>query len=385
MFKLLNPIWLIQNFLTMYWIFPDTPPAAPTTTTVQNTNLPDYAQPYVESMMGAAQKQVFNMNPNGTVGSFKQYNPYSKNMNDYVAGFSPLQQKSFQGANNLQLPGQYGQAAGYANQAGLGSLGVANQAGQMGQAGSNYFGMATNPGSVGQFMNPYLQQSLAPQLDEMRRQYGITGTQEQSAATGAGAFGGSREALMAAENNRNMNTAMNQTIGQGYNNAYGQAIQNMQYGSNLGLQGQQAAAQAALQGYGQANTAANTLGQLGQQQLTGQEGILGLQNQYGGQQQQAEQTKINQAIQNYATAQQYPWMQLGNMSNVIHGLPMQSSTVQSYQAQPGIASQLAGLGAGAYGVSKMVGAKRGGSTKDIRKHGDGIDAVAYHQVMNYKE
>jgi hypothetical protein len=110
-----------------------------------------------------------------------------------------------------------------------------------------------------------------------------------------------------------------------------------------------------------------------------------MQNQYGQQQQQSEQAKINQAIQNYATAQQYPMMQLGNISSLLHGLPLQSTTTQTYQAQPGMAQQIAGLGAGAYGLSKLAGAKKGGSTKQISKRGDGIDAIAYHDVMNYKE
>jgi hypothetical protein len=186
---------------------------------------------------------------------------------------------------------------------------------------------------------------------------------------------------MASENNRNMNTAMNQMIGTGYQNAYDAAQKNIQYGAGLGLQGQQAA----LQGYNQLGQAAGALGQLGQQQFGAQKDIINMQNQMGGQQQQAEQTKINQAIQNYATAQQYPMMQLGNISNLLRGLPMQSTTTQSYQAQPGMGAQLAGLGAGAYGLSKLAGAKAGGSTKQISKRGDGIDAIAYHDVMNYKE
>jgi hypothetical protein len=299
-------------------------------------------------------------------------------MNNYVAGFSPMQQQSFQGAQNLQSPGQFGQASQMAGMAGLGSL---QTAGQAGQAGNNYFGMATNPGATQAFMNPYLQNALNPALDETRRQYGINQTNQMGNATKQGAFGGSREALMASENNRNMNSAMNQMIGTGYQNAYDAAQKNIQYGAGLGLQGQQAA----LQGYNQLGQAAGALGALGQQQFGAQKDIINLQNQMGAQQQAAEQTKINQAIQNYATAQQYPMMQLGNMSSLIRGLPMQSTTTQSYQAQPGMASQIAGLGAGAYGLSKLVGAKAGGSTKHISKRGDGIDAIAYHDVMNYKE
>jgi hypothetical protein len=343
----------------------------PTNTTVQNSNLPEYVQPYVESMLGAAQNQVYTFNPNGTVSGFKGYTPYSTDMNNYVAGFSPMQQQSFQGAQNLRTPGQFGQASQMAGMAGMGSL---QTAGQAGQAGNNYYGMATNPYATQAFMNPYLQNALNPALAESRRQYGITGQQQQGQATQAGAFGGSREALMAAENNRNMNTGMNQMIGTGYQNAYDAAQKNIQYGAGLGLQGQQAA----LQGYNQLGQAAGALGQLGQQQFNSQKDIIGMQNQYGGQQQAAEQQKINQAIQNYATAQQYPMMQLGNISNLLRGLPMQSTTTQSYQAGPTGLNTLAGLGTGIAGAAQLMKAE-GGTVKSYK--GGGITSLANRQSI----
>ena len=321
--------------------------SAPTTTTVNQNTIPAYAQPYVESMLGAAQQQVYTTDPTtGNVSGFQPYTPYSTNMNDYQAAFSPLQQQSFNSAANLQTPGQYGAGSQLAGAAGMGSLG----------AGQQYNQMATNPNATQAFMNPYLSASLAPQLDEMRRQYGITGTQQAGQATQAGAFGGSRDALMASENNRNMNTAMNQAIGQGYNNAFQAAQQAQQFGANLGLQG-----------LGQANQAAGTLGQLGSSQLAAQQGILGTQNAMGAQQQTQQQNMINQAIQNYATAQQYPMMQLGNISNLLHGLPMQSTTTQTYQAAPSVLSQIGGLGATALGAAGAAGAfksaKKGGIMK----------------------
>lgn len=349
-----------------------------TTSTVNQSNLPEYVQPYVESMLGAAQKQVYTMDGD-TVTGFQKYTPYSTNMNDYQAGFSPMQQQSFQGAANLQTPGQFGQASGLAGASGLGSLG---RAGQLANTGNQYSMMATNPYATQAYMNPYIQASLTPQLDEMRRQYGINQTNQMSNATKQGAFGGSREALMAAENQRNMNTAMNQAIGTGYDKAFQAAQQAQQFGANLGLQG----GQAALQGLGQAGQAAGTLGQLGTQQLAAQQGILGTQNQFGGQQQAQEQAKINQAIQNYATEQQFPMLQLGNISSLLRGLPMQSTTTQTYQAQPGLASQIGALGTGALGVAKLAGAKAGGSTKAISKRGGtGIDEMHLHELLSYKE
>lgn len=340
-----------------------------TTSTVNQSNLPEYVQPYVESMLGAAQKQVYTMSTDAdgkdTVTGFQKYTPYSTNMNDYQAGFAPLQQQAFQGAAGLQTPGQIGAGSQLAGAAGLGSLG----------AGQQYNMMATNPYATQAFMNPYLQNALQPQLQEIGRQFDISGTQQQGQATRAGAFGGSREALMASENQRNKNMAMNQAIGQGYNTAFNQAQQAMQYGAGLGLQGM-----------GQAASAAGQLGQLGSQQLAAQQGILGTQSQFGGQQQAQEQAKINQAIQNYATEQQYPMLQLGNISSLLRGLPMQSTTTQTYQAQPGLASQIGALGTGAIGLSKLAGAKAGGSTKAISKRGGtGIDEMHLHELLSYKE
>ena len=94
--------------------------------------------------------------------------------------------------------------------------------------------------------------------------------------------------------------------------------------------------------------ASGQLGVLGGQELAAKQGILGLQNQVGAQQQALEQQIKNQAVQDYANAQQYPLMQLGTMSNMLRGLPMQASSTQQYQAAPSPVSQFVGAaGAGA--------------------------------------
>jgi hypothetical protein len=300
--------------------------SGPTQSTVTNTNIPEYARPYVETMLGATQQQLFNTSPNASGGTditgIKPYQPYSENPSDYVAGFSPLQQQSFQSAGDLNTAQQVGQGSALAGMSGIGGLGVAGQA--------NPYGFQNQ---VGGYMNPYLQQSLAPQLAEANRAYDITGAQQQSNATRAGAFGGSREAIMAAENERNRNMGLNQIVGQGYNTAFQGAQQ--QYNQNMQNQ---------LAGLGMANQAAGTLGQLGQTQFGQQQGTIGLQNQMGGQQQQQQQNILNQGIQNYATAQQYPQQQLAFMNSMLRGMPLQTQTVQGYQAAPSGVSQIAGLG-----------------------------------------
>jgi len=303
------------------------PAPQPTQSTVTNTNIPEYARPYVETMLGATQQQLFNIDSGGNIASVKPYQPYSQNPEDYVAKFSPMQQQSQQAAANLQLPDQYRQAMQGTAQAGMGGFDVAGQANTQGFQNQ-----------IGGYMNPYINQILAPQLAEANRNYDISGTRQQQGATQAGAFGGSREALMAAENERNRNTGLNQVYGQGLNTAFGQAQQ--QYNQNLQNQ---------LQGYGLAGQQAGQLAGIAGQQLNAQQGIIGLQNQMGGQQQQQQQNIMNQGIQNYATAQQYPQQQLAFMNSMLRGLPLQTQTVQGYQAAPSSISQIAGLGTAGIG------------------------------------
>jgi hypothetical protein len=330
----------------------DPPSPAPTTSTSYSTNVPEYAEPYVMNMLNAAQAQIYNPSMTG----FNPYTPYSNDPRNFVASASPMQQQSYSTAANMRVPGQYGMATG-ATMGAMGGLGDVGY--QMGNAGYNYANQAINPYATQAYMNPYLQASLAPQLQLANQQYDIAGQQQQSKAAQQGAFGGSREALMGGLNRQNQMLAQNQIIGQGYNRAFDAAQQAQQFGANLGLQGQQGQMQA-LQGM---LGGANQLAGIGGAQLQAQQGIANLQNQYGGQQQQQQQNIINQAVQNYATAQQYPFMQLGLLNSMLRGLPMQQSSTQMYQAPPNPLTQLAGLGAAAYGQFGGAGKKAGGVIK----------------------
>ena len=337
-------------------------PSGPTSTTVTNTNIPDYAQPYVMNMLQAAQSQVFNSDMTG----MNAYNPYSTNPTDYVAGFSPLQQQAQSSAANLQTPGQYGAATGLTGLTAGSSMGLA---GQEAQTGSNLASQSTNPNAIASYMNPYIQNALAPAQQLLNQQYGMQGAAQQGAATQAGAFGGSRNALQQGLNQQNQMLAQNQLVGNAYQQAYGNAQNQMNQVSQQGLQGQQAA----MQGLGQVGAMGNQMAGIGGQELAAQQGIIGTQSTQGAQQQAQQQQVINQAIQNYATAQQYPMMQLSNMSGLLRGLPLQATSTQSYQAAPNTASQLSGLGltaAAAYGMAKKKGGsiKEGSDLADLRLH-----------------
>ena len=85
-------------------------------------------------------------------------------------------------------------------------------------------GQANNPGVIASYMNPYIQQSLAPQL--MQAQLNLTGQQNQlnAGATGANAFGDSRQATQSALANYYGDQTMGGIEAQGLNTGYNNAV-----------------------------------------------------------------------------------------------------------------------------------------------------------------
>jgi hypothetical protein len=396
----------------------------PTTSTVNQSNIPEWLRPQVEQVLGGATKELFKTKEipgvDGAPSTFditgtKNYTPYSVNPADYVAGFSPLQQQVQENAANLQVPNQFNQGTQLAGATGLGALGSTNQAygygamglqaGQTGQqvgnqaqqyaaqaagAGQNYANQATDPAAMQAYMSPYMQNVTDIQNLAAQRQADIASQQRGANAARSGAFGGARQAIENAEADRALQSVMNANQATGLQTAYQQAQQAQQYGAGLNLQGLQGAQQGlgtalqggqlglsgintALQGvsgaqsgYGLANQAAGTLGSLGTQQLAGQTGILGLQNQVGGQQQAQEQAITNQAISNYAQAQNAPMDAMNQYNALLRGYAVPGTTTTQYQAQPTLANQLTGFGTAAIGataLSNAMGKKKGGTVR----------------------
>jgi hypothetical protein len=347
----------------------------PTQSTSYQTNLPEYAKPYVETMLGAAQKQAYKYDPEGNIVGFQSYVPYGATVGPggeitntaqeqakaAVAGFSPMQERAFQQTADLRVPGQYGVGSQFVGAGGMGAANIAQQAAGIGQG---YYGMATNPFAQQSFMSPYMQNVVDVQKQEAVRDYGKMLPGMQAQATRQGAFGGSRQAIEAAEARRNLGTQLGQIQAQGSQKAFEAGQQAQQFGANLGLQGYGTA----LQGTGQLSQAGRSLADIGGQELQARQGIIGLQSQAGAQQQALEQQRVNQAIQNYALQQQHPQMQLSMMSSLLRGLPLQQATTQTYQAAPSAISQFAGLGTagvGAYGLGRSAGIFRvGGKVKE---------------------
>jgi hypothetical protein len=325
---------------------------SPSQTQTQISELPDWAKGYAKDTLAKT----------GALTDISQ-NPYQAYGGNRIAGFSPLQQQAQQQAANMQTSGATGFGTQLAGAAGLGALGARYDPTQF-QA--DQFG----GDSAQQYMSPYMQNVVDIQQREAQRQGDIAGTQLASQATKSGAFGGGRQAIMQAEAARNLAQQKGDIQARGLQSSYEQAQnqfnadqarrmqaqqlaeQSKQYGAGYGMQG----LQTALQGAGQ-------LGTLGGQEFAQGMDINKLQNAYGGQQQALQQQGLSQAYQDFQNQQNYPYKQLGFMSDMIRGLPLgQQTTRQVYEPEPGLGSQLLGAGTAAYGLSKFMA--EGGITGD---------------------
>ncbi len=272
--------------------------------------------PYGEAVLGGAAAAVAQ--PYESYADWAQKYGLS---GDQVARFSDLQNQAFAGAKNL----------GYDPYAQQAAQGIANLSGQ-----------TFDNNTAQQYMNPYMQNVVDIQKREAQRQSDVLGTQQQGQAAQVGALGGSRDAIMRAERERNLGMQMNDIQAQGSQAAYTNAQNQFNTQRQMGLQGYAA------------------LGSQGQNLYNQNIGNLNLQNQYGTQQQQAAQNVLDVGQQNYAAEQNYPYKQIGWMSDIVRGAPMSGLGSSLYQAPPSFLSQGLGAAAAYYGATKKA---EGGSIK----------------------
>lgn len=327
---------------------------------VEQTNIPDYAQPYVEGMLGK-----------GWAATDPGQNPYMQYQGDRTAQFTPLQKQSYNAAANMGVSPQIGAATGIAQN-------VANAAPGASNFNPASFSSAnfTDPNIAGSYMNPYMQNVVDIQKREAMRQSDIMGQQQNAQAVGARAFGGSRHAIVEAERMRNLGQQMNDIQAQGANAAWQQAQQQFNADQGRGLQAQQMGEQSrqfgsnlGLQGLNTQLQAGTLMQGLGQNNYNQQLGIAGLQNQFGGQQQAQMQGILDNQYQDFQNYQAYPYKQLDIMSGLLRGLPLSQATTSLYEPAPSPLSQMAGLGTALYGMSRLKMAKGG----EVSGYADGGD------------
>lgn len=345
-------------------------PSGPQTSTSYSTNLPEYAQPYYTELMKQAGKAVYSTDAGGNVTGVTPYKQFEGTTSlaggitsapgQRIAGFTPGQEAVQREVSGMVTPGQFGAASmglGAGTQMGLGAgyQGL-NQAFAYNPSATPIFGQ----GAANYYMNPYQQNVTDIALREARQQGDIQRQQQALGAIGRGTFGGARNTLMQAEQARNLGRQLSDIQAQGSQQAYLNAQQQFnadvarqqqaqQFGATLGQQVGLAGLTAGLQG-------SQALGALGAQQQAADLSRLQAQDVSAAQQQALQQQQLNQAYQDWQTAQNYPKSQLEYLSNILRGnAGALGSTQVAYTPAPSTSSQLASLGLAGLGLYSALG------------------------------
>lgn len=162
-------------------------------------------------------------------------------------------------------------------------------------------------GSVQSYMNPYMQGAVDVQNTEARRQADISRVADAGRLTQAGAFGGSRQAIMESEGNRNLATLQNANQLTGLNTAYNNAVNQQKNVADYGVQ---------------ATTAASNIGD--KQRAIEQQGIDASRGQF-------EEERAD------------PYKKLQFLQTMFSGMPVATNTTTANSSSAGNLDDLLGL------------------------------------------
>tara|TARA_R100001369_G_scaffold89604_1_gene127420 strand:+ start:136 stop:948 length:813 start_codon:yes stop_codon:yes gene_type:complete len=230
----------------------------------KESSLSNWAGDYVTDMLGKGQ----------ALGS-EGYQSYGGPL---TAGQSGLQTNAFEGIGGLNIPTE--------------NMGAFTPQTFTAQNAANY-------------MNPYLTASLNPQIEEAKRQSDLARLQNASRMTQAGSFGGSRQAILDSENQRNLQSNLAGITGAGYSDAYGNAMS-------------------------QFNTEQDRA--RGIQSDTNQYGLSAIQKLYdmGTAQRGIESEGVAADQAQFKEERDYPYKQVQYMQSLLQGLPVEA---QQYSTQ----------------------------------------------------
>lgn len=331
--------------------------STPTSSETVTSNIPAWAQKYATDLLGFGAALTFpKLNP--ATGKLESgFTPYG---GELVAGFTPLQERAMGDLSQMQVAPQLGQATGFT---GLAALQAQNLAKYDPLKAQQYYQSAFDqPGGLDKYMSPYMQGVVEQQKRGAVQDYARQIPGMRTAAARAGALGGTRDALMRSEGQRNLQSQLQGIQATGlqsaFQNAQQQAAQDAQMRAQYGLAGTQLAEQSrqfgaglGLQGLEQQRLAAKQLADIGGQQYEQQKGILDAQMRAGQTQQALNQQRLASNYQRFIDEQQYPYKQLEFFSNLLRGTPAGDTTKSLYTQGPNLFSQIYGGLGGLFGGS----------------------------------
>jgi len=295
------------------------------TNTSQNTqNVPSWLQQYVQGILAQS----------GAVGS----QPFPIYPGPQVAGLTPQQQQASSEITNLQGGYQSPLSSAMSLATSGATPGALGTAQGMIPTAQGYIGQALNPGAAQ--INPYAENVIQKAKDQATQYWQQTidpSINQQYVQAGQPASSANATALTRAAQPiiQNIQDTANAAYSDAFKNAQGV---NLQAGQATGALGQTLGGLGYEQGI-LGLQGGNTLGQLGAlNQTLGLQGAGAL-NTIGGQQQNLNQQNLNTAYNNFVQQQQYPYQQLGWLSQMLGGtagpgMVARGTTSQTQQVVP---------------------------------------------------
>jgi hypothetical protein len=315
-----------------------TPQPATVQTLSQTSEFPSEVKPFITDVLEKAKAQ-------------QEGREFELFEGPRIAPFSDEEQAAFTGTQQLA-------DAGLSSYPGLASSAFyAQQAQDAAEQGIKQFGEA----DAERLMNPFQQQVIDIEKDELRRQFeGTTLPQIASQAAGAGSYGGSRQAILEAEAQRNLQQQLGDVQARGLRDAYDLAAR--QFEAERARQAQGAGQFA---GFAQ-QFPSQAFRELGALQAVGE------------QKKGREQRALDIALSDFLTEQEFPTRQLQEYQSLIRGFPISPNVFkQNVTSVPSVplSQQLLGLTATGAGLAGQFGAfrKSGGQIKG------GLSSLETHQ------
>ena len=305
-----------------------------------------------------------------------------------IAGLTPGQEQLGQRIEGLQTPGAFGAAQQYGQTAAQGLAGLQNlqamgvsapELMQYQLGGPQMFGTE----QAQQYMSPYMQGVVDVQ---QRKAIDAARQAQLGANLGAartGTYGGARQAVLQGAREQGLRQEMGDIQLRGLQDAYTQAQQQFErdrtaqmrtgeqnlaasldvqrLGAGQSLEAQRANQAASLQaaqqrlGAGQALSGlAQTMGGLGTQQLAGELDILKTQGAFGDLERAIEQQRLDAQRQALMEQAEYGMTQVGQLSNLLRGIPLSDTRQTTTTPPPSFASQLTGMGLTGVGLYNLM-------------------------------
>ena len=289
------------------------PPAPAVSTQVSQSEFPPELKPFIEDIFGKAQ----------AIQEQRQEEGFQAFEGPLQAQFDPAQTKAFERIE--QIPGA--------------TQPLFDEATTLAREATR---APTDPQEVASFMNPFLRNVTDIQKREAQRIADVEGQQLAAQAAQAGAFGGSRAAILEAERKRNLATQLDDIEARGLAASFQDAQARL-------------ANQRAREGSGAAQLAA-----LGSAIPAQQLKELGALSGVGAARQTQAQRGIDLERQEFEAEEAFPLQTLQEFSSILRGFPIaptRTTSTREFSAAQPLSTQLLGVGTQALGALGAAGIK----------------------------